>query len=196
MSAREGLGSRQGTSFVLATLAHHARAPAASRDAVTIFDAFAYFAELIDAQANATRADAIPAAIYDEAQDLITIRVGGTLGGVTVLLAGRERAYVIIAGPQAGESILVFGDGIEGARPADARDSVRLTYGSGAGESGNISISGLGLAGPMVLVAVADGCARPLYVRLDVGDDVASEASACSPTTSRGDASSRNDPAS
>jgi len=90
---------------------------------------------------------------WDGAARRLRIRLDRSARPLLCLIADRSRVYAVVVGKDTGAR-LVFGDGASGKRPPASR-KVTARYRRGAGGAGNLTVGGIHLEEPFVVLAAA-----------------------------------------
>ena len=90
---------------------------------------------------------------WDEERRVLHIRLDRKLRPGLCLIADGCRLYVVAVGRDANETRVVFGEGAHDDRPSDGSGRITARYRRGAGGRGNLTLSGLALQRPFVVVA-------------------------------------------
>jgi hypothetical protein len=93
---------------------------------------------------------------YLETEDGVRIRLQASRRPALCLVADDQRAYVVTVGAETGDSTVRFGDGVVGEQPPSGLENVTATYRRGAGDTGNLELTGLGLQKPFVVIVVGN----------------------------------------
>ena len=70
------------------------------------------------------------------------------------MVADDQRAFVVAVGAETGETTVRFADGVGGKQPPSGLKKVTATYRRGAGGTGNVELTGLGLQEPFVVIVL------------------------------------------
>lgn len=90
------------------------------------------------------------------------IRLGRGLRPALCLIACDRLAVSVAIGTETDDVTVSFGEGSDGERPPSGAEDLTATYRRGSGDSGNIELRGLSLAGPLAVLVVGEpGTTRP-----------------------------------
>lgn len=131
----------------------------------SLIDAFAYAAEVLDADLDEIFDEAFIETAYDRGQDILRAQFSADLQPVVCVVIDPGNVYVATVGGQTGDSSVRFGDGSHGERPPAGFEHVGAVYRDGEG-GGALELVGLALGEPIWLIAVTRG-RRPLFCRVD-----------------------------
>jgi len=90
---------------------------------------------------------------WDEEGHALHVRLDRKLRPGLCLIADGCRLYVVAVGRDANETKVVFDEGTHGDRPGDGSERIIARYERGAGGRGNLTLGGLDLQRPFVVVA-------------------------------------------
>ncbi len=113
------------------------------------------WAHLADVLSFSQEQVADEAYLETEAGD-VRIRLQDSLRPTLCLVADDQRAYVVSIGSETGDSTVRFGEGEAGEQPPSGLENVTATYRRGAGDTGNLELTGLGLEAEFVVVVVGN----------------------------------------
>ena len=144
-----------------------APAPGSGSDYLqSLIEAFAYAADVLDADLDKVADEEFIETAYDRGQGILRVSFCADLRPVVCVVLDPGNVYVATVGGQTGDSCVRFGDGSTGERPPAGFEQIGATYRRGDGERGGaLELVGLGLGDPIWLIAVIRG-RRPLFCRV------------------------------
>jgi hypothetical protein len=86
----------------------------------------------------------------------VRIRLHAGLQPALFLVADDRRAYVVSIGSETGDATVRFGEGAAGKQPPSGLENVTATYRRGAGDTGNLELTGLDLQPPFVVIVAGN----------------------------------------
>jgi hypothetical protein len=124
---------------------------------VALVELLAYAGQVLSEYQDELADEAYLESDWNEEARRLRIRLDPPADSRLCLIADRRRVYVVTVGRATTEARLVFGDGAVGTRPSGS-EKVTARYRRGAGGAGNLTLSGLHLQKPFVVLV--SGSAR------------------------------------
>jgi hypothetical protein len=121
---------------------------------LSLIQALAYAAEVLQVQLDEIFDEAFVETSYDGGTGVVRIEFGADMRPVVCVLLDSDTAYVAAVGERTGTTQVRFGDGAHGERPPEGFENVAAAYRDGAG-GGTLELGRLGLSGAIWLIVLS-----------------------------------------